>query len=227
MNLLRTLPVVAALWCAAAADLPATPPMTASPGSTPSAANLQLATIGGGCFWCTEAAFESIPGVKRVTSGYAGGHMDNPTYKAVCTGETGHAEVIQIEFDPKQVSYDRLLEVFWLAHDPTTLNAQGHDVGTQYRSVIFYHDEAQHRAAEKSKAAAAPQFDRPIVTEIKPLTRFYPAEGYHQDYFRNNPNYPYCQVVIRPKLDKLLKQLKAHPATAAAPAATEAVPKKD
>jgi peptide-methionine (S)-S-oxide reductase len=168
----------------------------------------ELATFGGGCFWCVEAVFERLDGVKSVTSGYAGGTAENPTYKEVCSGTTGHAEVTQIEFDPKKISYEKLLEVFWAAHDPTTLNRQGADVGTQYRSVIFYHNEAQRAAAAQSKAAAQKEFDRPIVTEIQPLTRFYKAEGYHQDYYRNNASASYCQVVIRPKLEKLEKKLK-------------------
>ncbi len=174
--------------------------------TTATSAKTQLATFGGGCFWCTEAVFELLPGVKRVESGYAGGHVANPTYKQVCTGETGHAEVIRIEFDPAVVSYDRLVEVFFEAHDPTTLNRQGADEGTQYRSVIFYHDEAQKAAAEKGKAAAQTQFDDPIVTEISPLPKYYPAEDYHQDYFKNNPNQGYCSFVIRPKVTKLQKK---------------------
>ncbi len=165
----------------------------------------ELATLGGGCFWCVEAIFKTWAGVKSVTSGYAGGHQGTPTYPEVCTGETGHAEVIQIEFDPKTISYDKLLEIFWDAHDPTTLNRQGADMGTQYRSVIFYHDETQRKIAEKSKASAnaSGHFDSPIVTEIKPFTQFYKAEEDHQDYFRRNPAAPYCQYVIRPKLEKL------------------------
>lgn len=163
----------------------------------------ELATFAGGCFWCIEAVFETTDGVKSVTSGYAGGTTENPTYQEVCTGRTGHAEVAQIEFDPVKVSYEQLLETFWHAHDPTTLNRQGADVGTQYRSAIFYHNDAQKLAAEKSKKAAAPLFDRPIVTEIVPLTKFYKAENYHQDYFRNHQNAPYCTVVIRPKLQKV------------------------
>jgi peptide-methionine (S)-S-oxide reductase len=147
--------------------------------------------------------FERLDGVKSVTSGYAGGKKDKPTYKEVCTGETGHAEVVQIEFDPQGISYEQLLDVFWDAHDPTTLNRQGPDTGTQYRSVIFYHDEAQRQSAERSKQAAAKDFRDPIVTQILPLTNFYRAEEYHQDYFRQNPNAPYCAVVIRPKLEKL------------------------
>lgn len=173
---------------------------------TKSASKTQLATFGGGCFWCTEAVFELLPGVKRVESGYAGGHVPNPTYKQVCTGETGHAEVIRIEFDPAVVSYERLVEVFFEAHDPTTLNRQGADEGTQYRSVIFYHDDAQKTAAEKGKVAAQAQFDDPIVTEISPLPKYYPAEDYHQDYFKNNPNQGYCSFVIRPKVTKLQKK---------------------
>jgi peptide-methionine (S)-S-oxide reductase len=173
--------------------------------ATNAPASSQLATFGGGCFWCLEAVFEKLAGVKSVTSGYAGGRVENPTYKQVCGGDTGHAEVIQIEFDPAIISYSQLLEVFWDAHDPTTPNRQGPDEGTQYRSIILYHDEAQKLAAEKSKQDAAKQFKARIVTEIVPLTRFYAAEAYHQDYFRNNPRYPYCAVVIRPKLDKLEK----------------------
>jgi peptide-methionine (S)-S-oxide reductase len=169
-----------------------------------------LATFGGGCFWCIEAVFQRIDGVSSVASGYAGGKTESPTYKEVCSGETGHAEVLQIEFDPKKVSYEKLLEVFWLAHDPTTLNRQGNDVGTQYRSIILYSDEGQKAAAEKSKKAAQAQFDSPIVTEITPLKKFYRAEGYHQNYYNNNPNVPYCAFVIRPKLKKVLEKLSKH-----------------
>ncbi len=168
----------------------------------------ELATFGGGCFWCMEAVFQRLPGVKSVTSGYAGGHIENPTYQQVCSDATGHAEVIQIEFDPQKISYEKLLDVFWEEHDPTTLNRQGNDEGTQYRSVILYHDETQRKTAEKSKAEAQKNFSRPIVTEIVPLKKFYPAEGYHQDYYNNNSNAPYCRVVIQPKLEKLEK-LKA------------------
>ncbi|MCU0784049.1 MAG: peptide-methionine (S)-S-oxide reductase MsrA [Verrucomicrobia bacterium] len=166
----------------------------------------ELATLGGGCFWCVEAVYERLPGVKSVTSGYAGGHTKNPTYQDVCGGDTGHAEVTQIEFDPTQISYEKLLDVFWQAHDPTTLNRQGADAGTQYRSVIFYKTDAQKAAAEISKQAAAKLFSQPIVTEIAPLTVFYKAEGYHQDYYRNNQSAPYCRMVIRPKLEKLDKK---------------------
>lgn len=177
--------------------------MSSAPAEPTASNTLARATFGGGCFWCTEAVFESEPGVKSVTSGYAGGHVKDPTYDQVCDGTTGHAEVIQIEFDPAVVSFERLLELFWDAHDPTTLNRQGADVGTQYRSIILYHDDAQKQAAEKSKAAAQAELNRPIVTEIAPLGEFYPAEKYHQDYFRNNRGAPYCRAVIAPKLKKL------------------------
>jgi peptide-methionine (S)-S-oxide reductase len=169
-------------------------------------ANTQLATLGGGCFWCLDAVFRPLPGVKSLTCGYAGGKTDNPTYEQVCSKTTGHAEVVQIEFDPAQVGYEKLLELYWKAHDPTTLNRQGADVGTQYRSAIFYHNEAQKLAAEKSKQEVQKRFSSPIVTEITPLTKFWPAEDYHQDYFRKNPTAGYCRFVIKPKLDKL----KAH-----------------
>lgn len=179
--------------------------MTVHAESKP-ASKTEFATFGGGCFWCTEAVFEYVAGVKSVVSGYAGGTTANPTYEDVCTGRTGHAEVIRVEFQPQEVSYERLVEIFFEAHDPTTLNRQGADVGTQYRSVIFYHNDAQKAVAEKVKAAAQANFDDPIVTEISPLPLFYPAEDYHQDYFRNNPGKGYCAVVIRPKVTKLLKK---------------------
>ena len=168
----------------------------------------ETATLGGGCFWCTEALFQMLPGVKAVSSGYAGGTTENPTYKDVCTGRTGHAEVIQIEFDPKVVSYDKILETFWEAHDPTTLNRQGADSGTQYRSIILYSGDQQKAAAEKSKAEAQKHFSKPIVTEIVPLKQFYKAEGYHQDYYRSNPDQPYCRAVIQPKVEKFEKKLQ-------------------
>jgi peptide-methionine (S)-S-oxide reductase len=168
----------------------------------------QLATFGGGCFWCVEAVFELVDGVVSATSGYAGGHVANPTYKAVCTGETGHAEVVQLEFNPARVSYEQLLDLFWIAHDPTTLNRQGPDEGTQYRSIILCSDDVQKVAAEKSKAAAQAKFSQPIVTEIVPLTKFYSAEGYHQDYFRNNPQQPYCSAAIAPKVAKLRSKIE-------------------
>jgi peptide-methionine (S)-S-oxide reductase len=184
--------------------------MNTSASTEKSTNRTELATFGGGCFWCVEAVFERLDGVQSVTSGYAGGHTQKATYKEVCTGQTGHAEVTQIEFDPKKISFEQLLEVFWVAHDPTTRNRQGADVGTQYRSVIFYQNEAQRVAAEKSKVTAQKDFAQPIVTDIQPLTAFYKAEDYHQDYFRNNGNQPYCQAVIRPKLEKLQKKLGKH-----------------
>ena len=166
--------------------------------------NLSKATIGGGCFWCIEAIFERLPGVHDVVSGYAGGETKNPTYRDVCDGTTGHAEVCQIHFDPEVISYEKILEVFWLAHDPTTLNRQGNDIGTQYRSVIYPHDDAQKDAAEKSKAAVSKNFKDPIITEISPLPKFHKAEDYHQDYFAQNPNQGYCNAIIAPKLQHLL-----------------------
>jgi peptide-methionine (S)-S-oxide reductase len=165
----------------------------------------QLATFAGGCFWCLEAVFEQLRGVTKVQSGYAGGHVPNPTYQAVCTGTTGHAEVVQVTFDPAVVSYRDLLGVFFSLHDPTTLNAQGGDVGTQYRSAIFYHDDEQLRAAEETvkELEAEHVFDDPIVTEIVPLDGFYAAEEYHKEYYRRNPNQAYCRAVIAPKVAKL------------------------
>jgi len=167
------------------------------------AVHMEKATFGAGCFWCVEAVFERLNGVQSVVAGYAGGTKANPTYEEVCTGATGHAEVAQITYDPTKISYDKLVEVFWEAHDPTTLNRQGADVGTQYRSVIFYHDENQKAVAEKSKAEAQKEFDSPIVTQITPLKEFFPAENYHQDYYKNHTNAPYCVLVIKPKLKKL------------------------
>lgn len=185
-------------------------------GGTPSGLSSNMntnkteqATIGGGCFWCLEACFELLPGVKSVTSGYSGGTKENPTYREVCDGTTGHAEVVQIEYDPAVTSFEKLLETFWQIHDPTTLNRQGHDVGTQYRSTILYHNDAQKAVAEKSMKEAQKELSRPIVTQIEPLKKFWPAEAYHQDYFRNNPNQGYCQMVVRPKVEKVEKKLKA------------------
>jgi peptide-methionine (S)-S-oxide reductase len=175
----------------------------------------ELATLGGGCFWCLEAVYKELRGVERVVSGYAGGRVENPTYRQVCEGTTGHAEVVQITFDPSEVSYLELLEVFFTIHDPTTLNRQGGDVGTQYRSAIFYHTPAQRETAEQAIAAfnAAQVWDAPIVTEVVPLETFYPAEDYHQDYFENNPSQPYCRAVVAPKVSKFrkhfLERLKA------------------
>jgi peptide-methionine (S)-S-oxide reductase len=169
---------------------------------------MQQATLAGGCFWCLEAAFQQLKGVTKVTSGYAGGTVPNPTYEAVCTGRTGHAEVVQIEFDQAVVSYRELLEVFFLIHDPTTLNRQGGDVGTQYRSAIFYHSPQQQQEVEAviAELAAGKVWDDPIVTEVVPLEAFYPAEEYHRDYFRRNPGQAYCRTVIAPKVAKLRKQ---------------------
>ena len=177
----------------------------ASP-STPAKAvdGLEKATFGSGCFWCTEAVFQQLKGVKSVVSGYSGGKTKNPTYEEVCTGNSGHAEVIQVTYDPKIVSYPELLEVFWKTHDPTTLNQQGADRGTQYRSVIFFHNEPQQKLADEylKKLDASGVFDAPIVTEISPLKEFYPGEKYHQNYFRNNPDNPYCTAVIKRKVAK-------------------------
>lgn len=176
---------------------------TSSPAAGTASGQTEIAVFGSGCFWCTEAVFERVPGVKRVVSGYTGGHVDNPTYQQVCNGDTGHAEVTRIEFDPAVVSFAQLLEVFFVSHDPTTLNRQGADEGTQYRSAIFYTSEAQKAAAVAGKKAAQALWDDPIVTEITPLGKFYAAEAYHQDYFKLNPNAGYCSFVIKPKVKKL------------------------
>jgi peptide-methionine (S)-S-oxide reductase len=191
---------------------PAGPPV----GPTP--AGHEQATLGGGCFWCTEAVFQRVKGVQSVISGYSGGSVMNPTYNQVCTGDTGHAEVIQVTFDPAVVSFAEILEVFWKTHDPTTLNRQGHDRGTQYRSVVFYRTDEQRRSAEeqKKKLDAAKVFDGPIVTEITRFTEFYPAEKNHQNFYLANPQNGYCRAIILPKLEKLEKVLKEiHKAPAA------------
>jgi peptide-methionine (S)-S-oxide reductase len=201
-RLVRTLFALPVLMAAIASGMAQNTNMNSSMDSA------GIAVFGGGCFWCTEALFAMLPGVKSVKSGYAGGKKEDPTYKEICSGTTGHAEVIKVEFDPELISYEKLLETFWKAHDPTTLNRQGADVGTQYRSIILYANEAQRVAAEKSKADARKDFNRPIVTEIVPLKKFYEAEGYHQDYFKNNPNQPYCRAVILPKVQKFEKELK-------------------
>lgn len=171
---------------------------------------LAVATFGSGCFWCTEAVFQNVEGVEKVESGYSGGKVKNPTYKEVCSGLTGHAEVIQVHYDSAKVSYEELLEIFWKTHDPTTLNRQGADEGTQYRSVVFYHNEEQKKLAEKYKAELdkSGAFDNPIVTEISPYTEFYKAEDYHQNYYNLNGNAPYCSYVIQPKLEKFRKVFK-------------------
>jgi peptide-methionine (S)-S-oxide reductase len=173
-------------------------------------AQTETATLGGGCFWCTEAIFKSLKGVETVESGYSGGKIKNPTYKEVCTGETGHAEVIQITFNPKVISFDEILEVFFKTHDPTTFNRQGADVGTQYRSAIFYHSPEQKETAEKYKAELNKEnvFGKPVVTEITAFDKFYKAENYHQDYFANNRTQGYCQFVIVPKIEKFRKIFK-------------------
>lgn len=175
----------------------------------------EVATLGGGCFWCLEAVFQDLKGVEKVESGYAGGTLPNPSYEQVCTGTTGHAEVVQITFDPQVISFRELLEVFFTIHDPTTLNRQGPDVGTQYRSAIFYHNDSQKAIAEEviRELNAAGIWDAPIVTEVVPLRAFYRAEAYHQEYFKRNPAQPYCRVVIAPKVAKFrqryLEKLKA------------------
>ena len=168
--------------------------------------NTEIATLGNGCFWCTEAIFQQVPGVIKVESGYSGGDTKDPTYKEICTGTTNHAECLNITFDPAKVSFEEILKVFWETHDPTTLNRQGNDMGTQYRSIIFYHDDTQKKTAEelKAKLDRAGVFKNPIVTVIEPFTTFYKAENYHQDYFNQNKSAPYCQFVIRPKLEKFL-----------------------
>lgn len=169
---------------------------------------MEEATFGNGCFWCTEAVFQNLEGVTDVKSGYSGGSIKNPSYREVCTGRTGHAEVLRITFDSQKISYATLLEVFFATHDPTTLNRQGGDVGTQYRSVIFYHNPEQKRLAELAKKAAdeSGTWNDPIVTAIEPLTNYYPAEDYHENYFLNNPEAPYCQAVILPKVEKFKKR---------------------
>lgn len=168
---------------------------------------MEKATFGGGCFWCTEAVFQDLAGVQKVESGYAGGHMENPTYKQVTSGTTGHAEVLQITYDPDIISYDELLEVFWKTHDPTTLNRQGNDIGPQYRSIVLYHNDEQREKAEKylKELDASGAFDDPIVTTIEPLQEFYPAEDYHKNYFNTHGHEPYCSFVIRPKVEKFRK----------------------
>lgn len=172
--------------------------------------NMDTATFGAGCFWCVEAIFQNLEGVEKVSSGYTGGTVPNPSYEEVCTGVTGHAEVARILFNPEVISFEELLEVFWQTHDPTTLNRQGADVGTQYRSAIFYHNEEQKRLAEeyKRKLNESGAFNNPVITEISPLSVFYEAENYHQDYYRNNGDQPYCRLVIKPKMEKFEKVFK-------------------
>jgi peptide-methionine (S)-S-oxide reductase len=169
---------------------------------------METATLAAGCFWCVEAVFDDLKGVEDVVSGYSGGHTENPTYREVCSETTGHAEVIQINFDPEQISYADILRVFFAVHDPTTLNRQGNDIGTSYRSAIFYHSPEQKQTAEEiiKEVTEAEIYDNPIVTEVAPFDKFYPAEDYHQEYFANNPNQPYCAAVVAPKVAKFRKQ---------------------
>src|ERR1700742_4372553 len=184
--------------------------MVMNDNKTPSGVKTETATFGTGCFWCTEAVFQELKGVIKDTSGYMGGTVAHPTYEEVCTGTTGHAECLQIEYDPAVISYDELLEVFWESHDPTTLNRQGNDVGTQYRSAIFYHNAEQKEKAEHYKAELDKEhaYDKPIVTEITPASVFYAAEDYHQDYYNTHGSQPYCYLVIRPKVEKFEKAFK-------------------
>lgn len=184
--------------------------LTTSAGQSSGTLNTDTATLANGCFWCTEAIFQQLDGVLKVTSGYSGGHVVDPSYKEVTTGTTGHAECIQIIFDPLKISFDELLEVFWQTHDPTTLNRQGNDVGPQYRSAVFYHTQEQKEKAEKYKTELnkSGAFNNPIVTEVAPFTSFYIAENYHQDYYNLNGSQPYCTYVIRPKLEKFQKVFK-------------------
>ncbi len=182
---------------------------------------LEIATLGGGCFWCLEAVYQEVPGVERVVSGYAGGHRENPTYQQVCTGTTGHAEVVQVHFDPERVSYRRILEIFFTVHDPTQLNRQGADTGTQYRSIILVGSPEQRRVAEEVRAEMAGVFSGPVVTEVEDLEVFYPAEDYHQDYYRQHPTQGYCRVVIEPKLAKYRAGARTATGEAAAPGGTD------
>jgi peptide-methionine (S)-S-oxide reductase len=172
------------------------------------APKLESAVIGGGCFWCVEAQYKMLKGVKKVVSGYAGGHLKNPTYKQICEGDTGHAEVIRVDYDPAVITFRDVIDLFWDAHDPTTLNRQGNDVGPQYRSIILFTSEEQKKISEESKANAEKIIGKPIVTEIVPLEVFYPAEDYHQDYYKNNPYQGYCQAVVRPKVSKFKEKLQ-------------------
>jgi len=198
---MKRLLVLTMLITAMMHNLAADPSPAPSPTTPPASAT---AVFGGGCFWCMEAVFQNLPGITKITSGFAGGTTPNPTYDQVCSGRTGHAEVLQITYDPAKVTYNQLLDLFWRAHDPTTLNRQGADSGTQYRSIILTSSPEQASEAEASKKKAAAQFPDPIVTEIKPLVAFYPAENYHQNYYNENKDKnPYCQVVIAPKLKKL------------------------
>lgn len=179
-----------------------------APAADAPAAKLESAIIGGGCFWCVEAQYKMLKGVKKVVSGYAGGHVKNPTYKQICQGDTGHAEVIRVDYDPAEITFRDVIDLFWDAHDPTTVNRQGNDVGPQYRSIILVTSDEQKKISEESKVNAEKIIGKPIVTEIVPLEIFYPAEDYHQDYFTNNPYQGYCQAVVRPKVSKFKEKLK-------------------
>lgn len=197
----RQIPPLAFLTAFATVALMFPAEVSAAPATK--SAKTEVATLGGGCFWCMDAVFQRVPGVRKVVSGYAGGTVPHPTYEQVCAGRTGHAESVQIEFDPSVITYSKVLETFFEAHDPTTLNRQGADEGTQYRSVIFYANDEQKKEAEQAKAQAQKEWDDPIVTQIVPLTHFYAAEDYHQDYFAKHPNQGYCSFVIKPKIKKL------------------------
>ena len=187
---------------------PVSPMQTVQNQSTNPSGNTEIATLGGGCFWCVEAIYQDLNGVLKVESGYSGGHIDNPTYKEVCSGLTGHAEVVQVTFDPAIVSFQDVLRVFFTVHDPTTLNRQGNDSGTQYRSVIYYHSEAQKKVAEAAIIEAKEAWDDPIVTEVSPFEKFYKAEDYHQNYYKDNPNQGYCSFIIAPKVKKFREKFK-------------------
>jgi peptide-methionine (S)-S-oxide reductase len=202
------------LWIGLACNTAQTPNQKSTSSMTETQANatapdgLELATLGGGCFWCVEAIYQDLKGVTKVASGYSGGSVENPTYNAVCSGTTGHAEVIQVTFDPSVVSYEEILEIFFTVHDPTTLNRQGNDIGTQYRSVIFYHSEAKKATAEKVIDSVKDLFENPIVTEVSPFTTFYVAEDYHQNYYKDNKYQPYCSYVITPKVKKFREKFQ-------------------
>jgi len=211
---MRPLNSILSLCCVLAVVVVCLPSLGCAQGSVESNSltqqkekKMEVATFGGGCFWCVEAVFLELKGVSSVKSGYMGGHVDNPTYEQVCNGTTGHAEIVHIEYDPDVVSFDVLLQVFWKTHDPTTLNRQGNDVGTQYRSVVFYHNENQKEKATgyKNKLNEVKAYPQPIVTEISAASKLYIAENYHQDYFNRNPNQPYCRALIPPKIEKLRK----------------------
>lgn len=208
MKILTTFAAIILLSCSADSQQPQANFTEAMKDSEPPTnTTTEKATLGAGCFWCVEAIFQQLKGVHKVESGYAGGDVKNPSYKQVTSGNTGHAEVVQVTFDPNIISFEEILEVFWSTHDPTTLNRQGADRGTQYRSAIFYHNPQQKASAEKSKTEVAPQlWDDPIVTEISPINDFYVAEDYHQDYWFENTNQPYCRAVINPKVEKFRKK---------------------